>query len=384
MNEKRKIIRTSTVPSALDCFCRGQLKMLSSYYDVIAVSSPLHELEKIHDREGVRIIPVRMERHIAILKDIQSLFSMISVFHKEKPYIVHSMTPKAGLISMLAAWVCRVPIRINTYTGLIFPTAKGLKKSILIFMDRLTCFCATEINPESEGVKNDLLRYHVTKKPLKILANGNVRGVDLAYYDRTESVMQEADKLRIKGCFTFCFVGRVVGDKGINELVAAFDKLHKEIPATVLFLIGEFEDRLDPLKESTKKRISRGEGIMYCGKQEDVRPYYAASDALAFPSYREGMPNAVIEAGAMGLPSIVTDVNGSREIIIQNENGIIIPSHDEDALYHAMRQFVLDLDSTRKMASASRKLIADRYDQKIVWKALLQEYDSLIQKSLSK
>lgn len=370
----KKIIKTSTVPASLNTFCKGQLKMLSQYFEVVAVSSPMKELELINQREAVRTIAVPMERHISIFKDLLSLFKMIAVFRKEKPYIVHSMTPKAGLISMLAAWICRVPVRIHTYTGLVFPTAKGIKKLVLIWMDKLLCFSATEINPESLGVKSDLERYHITRKPLTMIANGNVRGIDLTYYDRTPEVEAKAEQFRRKDMFTFCFVGRIVKDKGIEELVSAFSRLHEENPNTRLLLIGSFEEKLDPLSVTTKNRIKQGNGIVYLGRQSDVRPYYAASEALVFPSYREGMPNVVLEAGAMGLPSIVTDINGSREIICQDVNGVIIPTHNSEALYHEMCRFANDRELTSRLASNARGNIANRYEQKMIWNALLEEY----------
>lgn len=373
----KKLIKISTVPQSLNGFCRGQLKMLSAYYEVVAVSSPEPELRMIEEREGVRTIAVPMERHISLLKDLRSLWRMVRVFRREKPDIVHSITPKAGLVSMLAAWICRVPVRMHTYTGLVFPTATGLLRQVLILTDRILCFCATDINPESLGVKEDLERFHITRKPLRLIANGNVRGVDMDYYDRTPEVMAKARQIRMPGVFTFCFVGRLVGDKGINELVEAFDRLHKEIPATRLLLVGPYENDLDPLKPNVDERIRRGDGIEAVGSQSDPRPYYAASDALAFPSYREGMPNVVLEAGAMGLPSIVTDINGSREIIRQGYNGVVIPPRDADALYQAMGRFATCREETARLAANARKNVADRYEQKMVWRALLAEYNRL-------
>ena len=373
----KKLIKISTVPQSLNGFCRGQLKMLSAYYEVVAVSSPEPELRMLEEREGVRTIAVPMERHISLLKDLRSLWRMVRVFRREKPDIVHSITPKAGLVSMLAAWICRVPVRMHTYTGLVFPTATGLLRQVLILTDRILCFCATDINPESLGVKEDLERFHITRKPLRLIANGNVRGVDMDYYDRTPEVMAKARQIRMPGVFTFCFVGRLVGDKGINELVEAFDRLHREIPATRLLLVGPYENDLDPLKPNVDERIRRGDGIEAVGSQSDPRPYYAASDALAFPSYREGMPNVVLEAGAMGLPSIVTDINGSREIIRQGYNGVVIPSRDAEALYQAMGRFATCREETARLAANARKNVADRYEQKMVWRALLAEYNRL-------
>ena len=374
----KKIIRTSTVPMSLDTFCRGQLKMLSEHFEVVAVSSPDVELKTIEEREGVRTIAVAMERHISLLKDVKSLFQMIRVFMKEKPDIVHSITPKAGLVSMLAAWICRVPVRMHTYTGLVFPTTTGMKQKVLIAMDRLLCACATYINPEGQGVANDLRRFSITKKPLHIIGNGNVRGIDADYwkndgYDRNDL----RNNLQIgKDDFVFVFVGRLVGDKGINELVAAFKQLMAEHSKVKLLLIGPYENQLDPLRPETEKEIETNQSIITTGNQEDVRPYYVAADAFVFPSYREGFPNTVIEAGALGLPSIVTDINGANEIIIPPQNGVIVPSKSVEALYQAMSYFLESPEELRRMANNARRMVVDRYNQQFIWGELLKVYQS--------
>lgn len=371
-----KLIRTSTVPGSLNTFCRGLLRELQENegYEVVAVSSPGEQLDEVSRREGVKAVAVPMERHISPLKDLKSLLGLIRVFRREKPMMVHSITPKAGLLSMMAAWVCRVPVRLHTFTGLVFPTATGLTQKILILTDRLTCACATHIVPEGEGVKNDLINYRITKKPLKVLGHGNVRGIDLDHYNPgLPEVQVEASKLRKPGIFTFIFVGRLVRDKGINELVEAFERLNKVFPATRLILVGRQEPELDPLKSETIAKIDNDTNIKAVGQQSDVRPWLAASDALVFPSYREGFPNVVIEAGAMGLPSIVTDINGSREIIIEGKNGTIIPPRDAEALYHAMKYIVSTPLTVAEMALATRQFIVSRYDQSYV-RACLKEY----------
>lgn len=375
---KKKLIRISTVPGSLDSFCNGQLQMLSEYFDVIAVSSPGELLKAIEKRERVRTIAVPMKRHISILKDVISLFRLICLFAKERPYIVHSMTPKAGLLAMMAAWLTHVPVRMHTFTGLLFPTSTGMMQTLLLMMDRLTCFCCTHINPEGQGVKRDLENFKVTMKPLRIIANGNVRGVRMDFYDRTPEVMNKALKIRDEQKVTFCFVGRLVGDKGINELVFAFTNLYEFNKNIRLLLVGALEEHLDPLLPKTMRQIKDHPAIEFVGNQNDVRPYLAASDIFVFPSYREGFPNVVLEAGALELPSIVTDINGCNEIILQGENGEIIPPRDEKRLYEKMKDWLEHPNKVKKMASNARQLVAKRYDQKIVWDALLQEYQRII------
>lgn len=367
-----KIVRASTVPQSLDTFCRGVLSELSQEYEVVAVSSPSEVLDEVGRREGVRTIAVPMARHISLLNDLKSLWRMWRVLLQERPDMIHSMTPKAGLICMVAAWLARVPRRVHTFTGLVWPTATGLKRRILMATDGLTCACATHIIPEGEGVKNELLNHHITRKPIKVLGYGNVRGIDLDHYNPEEFKTDQHEG------FTFVFVGRIVRDKGINELVSAFDRLHKEHPDTRLVLVGAREDNLDPVAPQTIERINLEDGIEAVGSQKDVRPFYAQADALVFPSYREGFPNVVIEAGAMDLPSIVTDINGSREIIIDGKNGVIIPSKDEDALYQAMKQFVEHPDEVAKMASQARPLVASRYEQGYVRQCLYDFYHEIL------
>ncbi len=376
-----RLIRTSTVPGSLNTFCRGLLRELQEQdgYEMVAVSSPGDALREIEEREGVRTVAIPMERHISPLKDLKSLFGLIRVFRREKPTMVHSMTPKAGLLSMMAAWFCRVPVRVHTFTGLVFPTATGLTQKILILTDRITCACATHIVPEGEGVKNDLISYRITKKPMKVLGHGNVRGIDLAHYNPEQPEVQaDAAKIRKPGIFTFIFVGRLVRDKGINELVEAFERLNKEYPKTRLLLVGPQEPELDPLKPETIAKIDNNKNIEAVGQQSDVRPWLAASDVFVFPSYREGFPNVVIEAGAMCLPSIVTDINGSREIIIEGKNGAIIPPRDADALYMAMKSFLEYPDIRTKMATNARPLIASRYEQSYVRTCLKEYYREIL------
>ena len=373
-----KIIRATTVPLSLNAFCKGMLRELSEKYEVIALSSPSEELDEVASREGVRVIAVPMERHISIVKDCKSLWKVWCVCRKEKPEMVHSMTPKAGMICMVAAWIARIPLRVHTFTGLVFPTSTGLKRRILMFTDWLTCACATHVIPEGEGVKNDLLNNGITKKPLKVLGYGNCRGADMVYYSRRAEVIEKANLLK-KNEFTFVFVGRIVKDKGINELCEAFDNLSGIVQAR-LILVGPYEDSLDPISDKSRKIIESNPSIEAVGGKfgDDLLAYYAAADCFIFPSYREGFPNTVIEAGAMGLPSIVTDINGSREIIVEGENGVIVPPKDTDALFDAMINMMRNKDARERMTGNARKMIADRYEQSFVRKCLYDFYDEVL------
>lgn len=380
--DKRKIIRASTVPQSLDVFCKGMLKELSEKYEVVALSSPGEPLDRVREREGVRTIAVPMERHISLMKDLKALLAMIKTIRKERPYMIHSMTPKAGLLCMVAGKLTGVPVRIHTFTGLVWPTSTGLKRKILMLTDKLTCACATNIIPEGQGVKNDLIAGKITKKPLKVLGYGNVMGVDMEHFSRRPEVLKLVEELNLRDSskFSFLFVGRIVKDKGINELVGAFKKLYSEYPDIRLILVGPYEDNLDPISQESRDAISAYDDIVAVGKKmgEELLAYYAAADCFVMPSYREGFPNTVLEAGAMGLASIVTDINGSREIIVDGENGMIVPPQNEERLYHAMKVMLTSPADREKLAGKARKMIADRFEQSFVRKCLYEYYDEVI------
>lgn len=436
-------------------FVRGMLPDLKKKYEVVLLSSPGPEMEEAKKAGLARCIAVPMERHISPLKDIVGLCKLIRVFRKERPDMVHSMTPKAGLLCMTAGWLTGVPVRIHTFTGLVFPTSTGLKKRILMLTDAITCWCATHVIPEGEGVKADLLDNGITHKPLRVLGYGNVRGIDLEKWrtpdaenaenkrscksrrlfnheSHTEST-ESTEKRKNTNCtneqeerttlsprgeverglpFSFLFVGRIVRDKGINELVEAFCRLNKEMPETRLVLVGFYEQRLDPVSEETQREIESNPNIIMAGEVtgDSLIKKYAAADCFVFPSYREGFPNTVLEAGAMSLPCIVTDINGSREIITnenhadiaedaeektkltphsslhtpRNEslsiksNGIIIPSKDAEALYEAMKLMVTEDEMREAMARNARPMIESRFEQGFVRQCLYDFYEEVL------
>ena len=390
-----KIVRCATVGTSLDTFCKGLLTELHEKgFEVLALSSPDEDLEKLGKREKVRTVGIPMSRHIAPFNDFLSLMRLFYFFIKEKPDMVHSMTPKAGLLCMIASWAARVPVRVHTFTGLVFPTSKGMTKKVLMTTDRLTCACATHVIPEGQGVLNDLKNNSITSKPMKVLGYGNVMGVDMKRFSRRPEVMEKVALLQKEGVFTFVFVGRIVGDKGINELVQAFKALlAKDFPRRPrLVLIGNYESDLDPISSDSKQAIDSTPEIEAVGSQygDDLLAWYAASDCFVFPSYREGFPNTVLEAGALGLPSIVTDINGSREIIIPFDNdhkgatGLIIPSHDAEALQNAMMWMITHDAERKQMAANARSSIESRFEQRFVRQCLYDFYDEILkEKGLS-
>lgn len=373
-----KLLRLTTADISLNSLLKGQLRHLSQYFEVVGVASDTGVLQQVAEREGVRTVNLPMHREISLWADCKSLWAMIKLFRRERPDIVHSNTPKASLLGMVAAMLCGVPHRIYLVTGLRFETTHGILRFILKTMERITCLCATKVIPEGDGVKATLLRERITRKPMQKILNGNINGIDLTWFDRTEEVMAKAADVRGENTdFTFVFIGRMVRDKGINELVEAFERLSQERADVRLRLVGRFEDEVDPVPAQTKERIEQSEKIVFEGYQSDVRPYLVASDVLILPSYREGFPNVILQAGAMGLPVIVTDINGSDEVVELGVNGVIIPKKSADALYCAMKDMVSDREHTAQMASVAREMVASRFDQRELWRAMVEMYNGL-------
>lgn len=384
----KKLIRITTIPSSMKTLLKGQLKFMGQYFEVLAISSDGESFEDMVQEQQVRGIKVEMSRTISPIKDLKALLKLIRIFRKERPYIVHTHTPKAGTLGMWAAWICRVPHRLHTVAGMPLLEASGFKRIILDIVEKLTYAAATKVYPNSANLKKIIQEGgYCNPLKLKVIGNGSSNGIDTSFFSK-EAILQSLKnqnkslptfKWDNDSCenFVFCFVGRIVKDKGINELIGAFVRLNKIYPYAKLLIVGSFEDALDPVLPQTKEIITNHPSVEYVGYQKDVRPYFAKSDLLAFPSYREGFPNVVMQAGAMGLPSIVSDINGCNEIIIDGKNGKIIPPKNEDALFGAMKYFVENKEIVSQMASNSREMITSRYEQQIIWNCLLKEYQNL-------
>lgn len=384
-----KIIRVTTVPMSLGGLLKGQLKFMTNHYEVVGISSkgkmidgePL--LNHVSKEEGVKVIPVEMTRQITPIKDLKAVYKLYKIFKKERPTIVHSHTPKAGTLSMIAAKLAGVPNRLHTIAGLPLLEATGAKRKLLDVVEKLTYACATKIYPNSFGLNDIIIRNKYTKPDkLKVIGKGSSNGIDTNYFDpglysETQSLALRKE-LGIKPSdVVFVFVGRLVADKGINELITSFKKINKEFDQSKLLLVGPFEKELDPLLPETEKEIEENTAIISMGWQNDVRPFFAISDVLVFPSYREGFPNVVMQAGSMQLPSIVTDINGCNEIITEGVNGTIIPVKDSEILYIRMKKFLEDERYRIEMSSNTRRTICENYERQYIWDALLNEYRKL-------
>ncbi|MBL0766433.1 glycosyltransferase family 4 protein [Marivirga atlantica] len=378
-----KILRITTVPISLNILLKGQLRfMREKGFEVVTASANGNEVSQIVEREVVTHHQIDFTRTLSPFRDLKALFQLIKLIKKERPEIVHTHTPKAGLLGMMASWFCKVPIRMHTVAGMPLMEATGLSRTILNFTERITYYCAHKVYPNSFH----LLKYmeahfpHFSNK-YKVLAKGSSNGINTNHFNRTALGNHDLNALRSQleipeGAVVASFVGRMVHDKGIHELIDAFTEIEQN--DFHLVLVGPYEDQREPLEQAYKEEIKANPRIHHVGFQKDIRPYLAISDFFVFPSYREGFPNVVMQAAAMDLPCIVTDINGSNEIIEDGNNGLIVPVKNAVLLKVAMEKLISD-DSFRKvMASNARQSIVENYQQETVWNAILKEYQQLL------
>ena len=376
----KKLIRITTVPISLEKLLENQARFFKTHYAVTLVSAQKDELEALAKDQGVAFFPLQITRKITPLQDLRCLLQLVRFLQKEKPHIVHSHTPKAGIIGMLAAFIARVPVRMHTVAGLPLMEAKGMKKRILYAVERLTYRCATHVYPNSKGLMDFTQKKHLAEKtPLQIIGKGSSNGIDTGHFNANSISDQELIKCQKKWTiaqddFVFLFIGRLVGNKGINELVVAFEQLSSKLPKVKLLLVGPQEPTLDPLAKSTMNAIDQNPRIISTGYQQDVRPFLKSAQVFVFPSYREGFPNVVLQAGAMGVPCIVSDINGCNEIIEDEVNGFLVPPKQIQPLVEKMQFLYKDLEKRTIFIERTQTLIVTNFERAQYWELLLAEY----------
>lgn len=379
----RKIFIATTIPLTF-VFFKGNLRFLSQRFEVCAISSEEEILAKVGEQEGIRTYCIPMVRSISLIRDINCLFRFIIFFIKERPSIVHGNTPKASMLSMLASWIARVPVRIYMCHGLRYQGIKGKLRKILMWMEKLSCNCSTEVICVSKGVRDTLIVDNIcSASKAVVIGNGSAGGLDLDWFssEAVDSRINIRNELAISDdAFVFIFVGRIVADKGVDELVGAFFRLQESHVNIHLILVGNEEKELNPITPKARSIINGNTNIHAVGAKDDVRPYLLGANAFVFPSYREGFGMVLIEAGAMGLPCISSDIIGCNEIIRSNENGELIPPRNAEAIYVKMKDWVENPENVKRMGLNARRLVEERYEQKKVWNALLAEYTRLINK----
>lgn len=377
----KKIIIISTVPISLAFLIKGLPKYLSKFYDVKLVTSSSTLNSTISEFEGVKIKDIEMTRQITPMLDLKALYKLYKYISYEKPNMVYTFTPKAGLLGMAASFLARVPVRIHNIVGLPMMEANGLKFILLKYIEKLTYFLSTKIFCNSFGLKK-YINTNLTSLPITVVGQGSINGVDTEYFKNKHIKEEELETKNIynisKDDFVITFIGRLVKDKGLNELVESFTILVKKYPNLKLLLVGDYEGNLYKINQETELLINELNSIITVGFQKDTRKFLSITDLFTLPSYREGLSNALIEAGSFGVPLLATDIIGNNEVIENNETGLLVKMKDVSSLTKGIEKFITDKKFCSYIKGNVRDKIIKKYNQNNFWKELESEFRKTI------
>lgn len=378
--ERPKLVHIVTSALSVDVLLHGQLRALAAAgFAVTVITSPDPGLERIAQREGVSIVPVRMEREMNPLKDWLSLVRLYRALREIRPEIVTASTPKASLLGMVAAGIAGVPFRVYQQWGMRLETTSGWKRRVLLATEWITSRVAHQVVCNSFSLRDAFLRLGLAPaSKVTVLGAGSGNGVDTERFYPPSSTDTETRYLRQALGFdtddvVIGFVGRLTRDKGICDLLVAFDEIARAVTGARLLLVGDFETG-DPLPAEIIERIARDDRIVATGFVNDTAPYYRTMNLLAFPSYREGFPHAPLEAAASALPVVGYRATGTVDAVVDGETGILVEVGDSMALAQALGGLLEDPALAQEMAAAARKRAVRLYDSRKVWQCWADFY----------
>ncbi len=383
---KVKLVHVTTVPVSLEGFLSSQVGYMKKQgFEIHAVSSPGEPLQRFSLKEQVPAHPVKMHRRITPFRDLFALARLWFLFRKLRPHLVHSHTPKGGLLGSLAAWLANVPVRVYTIHGLPMTTAKGFKRCLLRWTDRIACRCSHQVIAVSKSIRDVAVRERLCPaEKIKVLCNGSINGVDaIGQFNPIFHNLESRRLLRQKHQIPIDapvvgYVGRIVRDKGMAELAQAWSILRKEYPALHLLLVGPFEPQ-DPAPKEVESLFRSDPRIHLAGQVMDTPPYYAAIDVCVLPTYREGLPGVPLEAAAMTVPTVATRIPGCICAVKDGVTGLLVPPRNAQALADALRRYLDSPLLRQEHGKAGREYVLRNFNPKIIWEALYQEYINLLQ-----
>ena len=366
-------------------FLQGQLQYFQNRgFDVTVLSPERRNGEwEVARPEGAQFLEVPMERKIAPLQDLASLWRLWRIMHTLSPAVTNVGTPKAGLLGGCAAWLNRVPCRFYTLHGLRFETATGLRRRLLVFAERVACRFAHRVICVSESVREKAIASGVTRRERTVVfGSGSCNGVDTSRFSATPEVMRRAAELRRHFGIpaqapVALFVGRLTADKGIPELMEAFLQLGNQFPDIRMVLVGCFEDE-DPLPVYTRRCLETHPHVIFAGAVENTAPFYAMADAVVLPSHREGLPTVVLEAQAAGKPVVGASATGIVDLIKDGQTGLLFPVGDVAALAAALSRMISDKALAGELGRAGQERVKREFRQPQIWDALYREYLGLL------
>ncbi len=383
-----KLIRITTVPMALKYLLPGQSRyMKANGFEVLLISADGPERQEVIANEDCRHIIVPMTRKITPFKDLSCLWQLVKIFKKEKPDIVHTHTPKAGLLGMLAAKIAGVKIRIHTVAGMPLMVEKGAKLALLKNIEKLTYTAANNVWPNSFSLLKYIKEHRLTgDKKLKVISKGSSNGINLRRFNSNAldaGILQQVkDSIRFdtKHTYLLC-IGRLVKDKGITELVDSFLALQPGSENLKLLLVGQFEEELDPLPARTMEIIRSNADIIHVGWSSFVEYYLSIASIFVFPSHREGFPNVLLQAGALKLPVICSSIPGNVDIVENKTTGLLFPVADVKALTDQLRFALGNRGQMKQMSEKLYQHITEFLNQENIWRAIHSEYLTLLNKN---
>ena len=386
-NQSRtRLCYITTHAMSAEFLMRGQLAFLREQgFDVTLIASPHESLAAVAEREGVTIISILMEREISPWRDLKALWQLCAVLKKLKPQIVNAGTPKAGLLGNLAAWLCRVPVRVYTLRGLRLETATGWKGKLLNATERLASACAHQVIAVSHSLRDAYVTRRLSSfDKTVVLRHGSSNGVSIERFQFNETQWGQIRELRAKWNVPvespiIGFVGRLTRDKGIPELFAAFEQLLNEFPDAHLMLIGEAEQG-DPLPADLLNRLQLHPNVTMTGAMKDVALYYGLFDLFAFPSYREGFPNVLLEAASSGLPIVGFRATGTIDAVIDGSTGTLVEIGDVAGLANALIRYLREPFVRKQHGEAGRRRVIRDFRREDIWQALVDNYRTLLDK----
>lgn len=383
MNQRVVIMTTS--PKALRGFFQEQIRFLLSIgFDVQTISSPGEELDECRHNIGVPMHAVAMERRISPFADLSASLRLCWELRRLRPAIVHTHTPKAGLLGMIAATLARVPVRIYTINGLRFSTCSGLRRAILFFADKLACSLATQALCVSESLRQEAVAVGVCPAgKVRTLGYGGSHGVDANKFDpdRRNGADRERTRSRYglpQNATVLGYVGRMVHDKGIADLYGAWRILREECPNLWLFLCGGPEAE-DPLEADVMRGLWGDPRVRLTGETVgDMPAIYAALDICVLPSYREGLPNVMLEAQAMRVPVVGTRINGTVDAVRHGVTGFLVETRNPAVLAQALRSLIEDGQLRSRMGAAGRAFVSQHFHEQRISELVAAEYRRLL------
>ncbi len=380
----KKLIRITTVPMALKYLLPGQMKfMKENGYEVLMVSADGKELADVIAHEKCRHKIVPFTRKITPLQDLKCLYHLVKLFRKEKPDIVHTHTPKAGLLGMLAAKICGVKTRIHTVAGLPMMVEKGAKFQLLKAIEKITYGAATQVWPNSASLKEYILANKLAKvSKLDMIGKGSSNGINLERFNIAGLQLHKIAAIESQIQFSkqntyLLFMGRLVKDKGIVELMNAFAQLQPQYPHLRLILAGDFEHHLDPLPQDTIAAIKNNPAVIHISWTNEVEYFMHLADAFVFPSHREGFPNVLLQAAAMKLPVICSKIAGNVDIVKDQQTGLLFTTGNTVQLKEAIAFALTEKNKMVEMADTLQKEVHIHYQHIAVWQKILQHYTQL-------